>query len=79
MIERPLVDGFGRKRFTFVLGVSWLATDLRLSLALGGGLGGLTMSEEGAWRMWKNPCAPRRVVSAASESGEAPRTAIRRD
>ena len=27
MIEESAVYGFGRKRFTFVLGVSWLATD----------------------------------------------------
>src|ERR1700722_2504476 len=27
MIEESRVDGFGRKRFTFVLGVSWLATN----------------------------------------------------
>jgi len=27
MIEESPVYGFGRKRFTFVLGVSWLATD----------------------------------------------------
>src|SRR3954466_10162713 len=35
IIERPVVDGLGRERTSFVLGVSGLATDLALSLPLG--------------------------------------------
>ena len=36
MIERPVVDGFGRERIPFVFRVSGLATDLALSLTIGG-------------------------------------------
>ena len=36
MIERPGVDGLGRERIPFVFRVSGLATDLALSLAIGG-------------------------------------------
>ncbi len=48
MIEKPVVDGFGREWIPFVFRVSGLAADLTLSLTIGGGaLGGLTMSEDG--------------------------------
>ena len=36
MIEEPGIDGFGRERISFVLGMSGLATDLALSLTIGG-------------------------------------------
>jgi hypothetical protein len=36
MIEEPGIDGFGRERISFVLGMSGLATDLALSLTNGG-------------------------------------------
>ena len=36
MIEDPAIDGFGRERISFVLRVSGLATDLALSLTIGG-------------------------------------------
>jgi hypothetical protein len=36
MIERAAIDGFGRERIPFVFGMSGLATDLALSLTIGG-------------------------------------------
>jgi hypothetical protein len=36
MIERPVVDVLGRQRIPFVFRVTGLATDLALSLTIGG-------------------------------------------
>ena len=48
MVEGAGVDGLGRECGAFVLGMSGLSADAAFVLALRrGGLGGLTMSEEG--------------------------------